>query len=150
MATGRHRQSLARCSGIKQLAVALALLFTEAEEKGAPLHRGHVPFDASRCFMGSQFARSESSRMSYRIERSTNARGVTLLLSGEMDANAVVELEALIAAESSRLVFLDLADVTLVHEEAIQLLAGVEAAGAVLMNCPEYVRSWIEAQQDGA
>jgi anti-anti-sigma regulatory factor len=88
--------------------------------------------------------------MSYRIERSTNARGVTLLLSGEMDANAVVELEALIAAESSRLVFLDLADVTLVHEEAIQFLAGVEAAGAVLMNCPEYVRSWIEAQQDGA
>jgi hypothetical protein len=63
-----------------------------------------------------------------------------------MDANAVVELEALIAAESSRLVFLDLADVTLVHEEAIQLLAGVQAAGAVLMNCPEYVRSWIEAR----
>jgi hypothetical protein len=88
--------------------------------------------------------------MTYRIERSTNARGVTFLLSGEMDSSHVAELEALMAAESNRPVFLDLADATLVNREAIAFLAGVEAAGAALTNCPEYVRSWIDAERDGA
>lgn len=87
--------------------------------------------------------------MSYRIERSTDARGVIFLLSGEMDTDHVAELEALVAAESDRLVFLDLTDVTLVNREAISFLAGVEAAGAVLVNCPEYVRSWIDAERGG-
>jgi pimeloyl-ACP methyl ester carboxylesterase len=50
--------------------------------------------------------------MSYRIERSTNARGVTFLLSGDLDGSQVADLEALMAAESDRLIFLDLADVT--------------------------------------
>ena len=88
--------------------------------------------------------------MSYRIERLTDARGVTFLLSGEMDSDHVAELEALMATESDRLVFLDLTDVTVVNREAITFLAGVEAAGAVLVNCPEYVRSWIDAEQGGA
>ena len=88
--------------------------------------------------------------MTYRIERSTHARGVTFFLSGEVDSRHVAELEALMAAESNRLVFLDLADVTLVNQEAIKGLAGVEAAGAVLVNCPDYVRSWIDADQDSA
>jgi hypothetical protein len=54
------------------------------------------------------------------------------------------------AAESNRPVFLDLAEVTLVDREAITFLAGVEAVGAALTNCPEYVRSWIDAEQGGA
>ena len=88
--------------------------------------------------------------MTYRIQRSTNAWGVTFFLSGEMDSDHVAELKALMAAESNRLVCLDLADVTLVNREAIRLLAGVEAAGAVLVNCPEYVRIWIDAEQGSA
>ena len=88
--------------------------------------------------------------MTYRIQRSTNARGVTFFLSGEVDSSLVAELEALMAAESNRLVFLDLTDVTVVNREAITFLAGVEAAGAVLVNCPEYVRSWIDAEQGSA
>ena len=88
--------------------------------------------------------------MTHRIERSTNARGVTFVLSGEMDSDHVTELEALMAAVSNRPVLLDLADVTLVNREAIGFLAGVEAAGATLVNCPEYVRSWIDAEQGDA
>ena len=88
--------------------------------------------------------------MSYRIERLTDARGLTFLLSGEMDSDHVAELEALIADEFDRLVFLDLTDVTLVNRQAIAFLAGVEMAGAVLVNCPEYVRSWIDAEQGSA
>jgi len=88
--------------------------------------------------------------MTHRIERSTNALGVTFVLSGAIDSDHVAELEALIATDSNRLVVLDLADVTVVNREAIGFLAGVEAAGASLINCPEYVRSWIDAEQSGA
>ena len=88
--------------------------------------------------------------MTHRIERSTSARGATFVLSGEMDGDHVTELEALMAAVSNRPVVLDLADVTLVNRDAIGFLAGVEAAGATLVNCPEYVRSWIDAEQGDA
>ena len=88
--------------------------------------------------------------MTHRIERSTNARGVTFVLSGDMDGDHVTELEALMAAVSNRPVVLDLADVTLVNRDAIGFLAGVEAAGATLINCPEYVRSWIDAERGNA
>ena len=89
--------------------------------------------------------------MTFRIQRSTNARGVTLFLSGEMDSDHVAELRALlIAAESNRVVCLDLTDVTLVHREAMKFLASAEASGAVLVNCPEYVRSWVDAERRGS
>ena len=88
--------------------------------------------------------------MTHRIERSANARGVAFVLSGDMDSAHVTELETLMATASNRLVVLDLADVTLVNREAIGFLAGVEAAGATLVNCPEYVRSWIDAEQGDA
>ena len=88
--------------------------------------------------------------MTHRIERSTSARGVTFILSGDIDSAHVNELETLMAAVSNHPVVLDLADVTLVNREAIGFLAGVEAAGATLVNCPEYVRSWIDAEQGNA
>jgi hypothetical protein len=88
--------------------------------------------------------------MTFRIECSTSGRGVTFALSGEMDSGHVAKLEALMAAESNRLVSLDLADVTLVTREAVTFLARVEAAGAVLVNCPDYVRSWVDAEQGDA
>ena len=88
--------------------------------------------------------------MTYRIERSSSGRGLTFFLSGEMDSGHLAELGSLMAAEPSRLVSLDLAEVTLVTREAVKFLARAEAAGAILVNCPEYVRSWIDAEQGGA
>jgi hypothetical protein len=88
--------------------------------------------------------------MTYRIQRFATARRVTFHLSGEVDSGHVADLEALMAAESGSFVFLDLVDVTLVNREAMKFLAGVEAAGVVLVNCPEYVRSWIDAEQRDA
>ena len=87
--------------------------------------------------------------MAYRIKRSTIGRDVTFFLSGEIDSDHVAELEPLIAAEPGRIVGLDLAEVTLVNREAVKSLAHMEAEGAVLVNCPDYVRSWIDAEQDG-
>ena len=149
MATHRHRHSPPRRSGINHLALALALLFRWAQ-KIATHSCVNDSFGTSRCSVECRLSALVSTRMSYRIERSTNARGVTFLVSGDMDGSQVADLEALMAAESDRRIFLDLADVTLVNRDAITFLAGVEAAGAVLVNCPEYVRSWIDAEQGGA
>src|SRR6185369_2549289 len=121
----RHRHSPSRCRRINHLALALALLSPE------------------------QKTRHGVGQM-YRIERSTSGRDLTFFLSGEMDSGPVAELGALMAGESDRLVCLDLAEVTLVTREAMTFLAHVELAGALLVNCPEYVRSWIDAEQGGA
>ena len=88
--------------------------------------------------------------MTHRIDRSTNCQGVTFLLSGDMDSRHVADLEALMTTESNRHISLDLADVTLVDREAMTFLARVEAAGALLVHCPEYLRRWIDAEQGGA
>jgi hypothetical protein len=88
-----------------------------------------------------------STRVTCRIQRSTDAGAVTFTISGEMDEGHAAALEPLLLAEANRLVHLDLADVTLVNRDAMKFLARVEVEGAVLVNCPEYVRSWIDAEQ---
>ncbi|HSF14568.1 MAG TPA: STAS domain-containing protein [Vicinamibacteria bacterium] len=72
---------------------------------------------------------------------------VTFSLSGAMDSDHAADLEALLAEEAERPVHLDLAEVTLVDRDAVKFLARVEEEGAVLVNCPEYVRSWIAAER---
>jgi anti-anti-sigma regulatory factor len=84
--------------------------------------------------------------VTYRIHRSLREHDVLLALSGDLDEGHAVELQAMLAAEETRQVVLDLADVTLVDLDAVRFLARVEAEGAVLVNCPEYVRSWISAE----
>ena len=55
--------------------------------------------------------------------------------------------DLLSTAAAGRIV-LDLKDVTLVDRAAVHFLARVEMAGTELVNCPEYVRSWIAAQTE--
>jgi hypothetical protein len=42
-----------------------------------------------------------------------------------------------------RQIVLDLRDVTLVNEGAVKFLAGCEADGIKLENCPAYIREWV-------
>ena len=86
--------------------------------------------------------------MTYRIHRSATADRVVFALSGNMDIDHATRLQEFLAKESANRVTLDLTDVTLVDRAAVRFLAGVEAAGIRLANCPEYVRSWIEAERD--
>jgi anti-anti-sigma regulatory factor len=69
---------------------------------------------------------------------------VVFSLSGQMDEEPMAELETLISSEASgRRITLDLKDVTMVNENAIQFLVRCEADGITLRNCPAYVREWI-------
>jgi anti-anti-sigma regulatory factor len=74
---------------------------------------------------------------------------VVLALSGEMNQDHTEELQTLLGAEAPAPVLLDLTDVTLVDRETVRFLARAEAAGVALVNCPEYVRSWIATEQPG-
>jgi hypothetical protein len=69
-------------------------------------------------------------------------------MSGQMDAESIVELETLITSEAKgRRIVLDLKDLTLADEEAITFLGRSEANSIALKNCPAYVREWISAKR---
>ncbi len=71
------------------------------------------------------------------------------VLSGAMDSEHVARLRELLVSEADDHVVLDLQDITLVNRDAVRFLAGVEAAGITVANCPEYVQTWIAAERDG-
>jgi anti-anti-sigma regulatory factor len=79
-----------------------------------------------------------------KIQRSANGR-VVLTLSGRLEAEDIKELQQALALEAKeRKLVLDLRDVTLVNEDAVNFLARCEADNIVLENCPAYIRQWIE------
>jgi anti-anti-sigma regulatory factor len=83
-----------------------------------------------------------------KIQRREN-EDVMFTLSGRIDKENVIELEALLAAErKDRRVVLDLKDMTLTGQDGIDFLAQCEAAGVGLVNCDPYVREWITRQRN--
>jgi len=61
----------------------------------------------------------------------------------------VPDLEALLRSESSdRDIVLDLGHVKLVDRDAVQFLAGREAAGTELRNCSAFIREWIRQEKN--
>jgi len=67
-----------------------------------------------------------------------------------MDAENVAELKELIEAEArSRLIVLELRDLTLVDRDAVRFLEGCETNSIKLENCPAYIREWIAREREG-
>ena len=63
-----------------------------------------------------------------------------------MDNAHIKRLKKLLEAENQRPILIDLEDITLVGREAVGFLAELEAAGIQIVNCPDYVRTWIDAE----
>ena len=81
-----------------------------------------------------------------RIHRSENGE-VVFTLSGQLDEEAIAEVETLINSEAKGCrIISDLKDLTLVNEDAITFLMRCEAT-ITLKNCPPYVREWINAKR---
>jgi hypothetical protein len=79
-----------------------------------------------------------------KIQRSGESR-VMFKLSGRIESPDVDDLKELLASEgSAQQLVLDLADVTLVSQEAIDFLSSCEEYGIKVEPCPTYVREWIE------
>jgi hypothetical protein len=82
-----------------------------------------------------------------KIQRSSNGQ-VTYLLSGQIEAEHIAELEALIRSEAKgRRIVLDLKNLTVVGQDAIVFLDRCETNGITLENCPAYIREWIKGQR---
>jgi len=58
-------------------------------------------------------------------------------------------LQELLATTAAGRLVLDLKDIiTLVDRAAVRCVERVEMAGTEIVNCPEYVRSWIAAENE--
>ena len=87
--------------------------------------------------------------MTYRIDHAKQPGASVFVLSGVLNTEHAERLQELLASAAAGRIVLDLKDVTLVDRAAVQFLASVELAGTEIINCPEYVRSWISAERDG-
>jgi len=76
------------------------------------------------------------------------SEAIVFALSGELDNEHMDILNELLEGEK-RSILLDLGDVTLVGRKAVEYLARLERAGVGIINCPEYVRTWIDAKNNG-
>lgn len=80
-----------------------------------------------------------------KIRRSEDNGIAVFALSGRIEEQHVPELQELLGNEAEIAgIALDLEEVRLVDREAVRFLAGCEARGIRLRNCPSYVREWIE------
>ena len=84
-----------------------------------------------------------------RIRRTANGQ-VLFTLSGRIETTEDIEqLQQLLAAETSgQQLILDLRDVTLVNQDAVEFLCHCEADGIRLENCPLHVRRWVDQVKD--
>jgi anti-anti-sigma regulatory factor len=82
-----------------------------------------------------------------RITRTANGE-VVFKVSGQLTAENVAEMEALIAAErKGRRIVLDCADLRSVDAEAVKFLEKWEADSIKLRNCGLYIREWIRRER---
>ena len=85
-----------------------------------------------------------------RTRRAGNGRFL-FILSGRIETTEDIEqLQQLLAVETCRRqLVLDLKDVMLVNQNAVEFLRRCEADGIKLENCPLHVRRWIDQVEDG-
>ena len=84
--------------------------------------------------------------------RRTSGRKTVFKVSGQLDADNVNELCQLVDIEPvEEVLVLDLTNLRLADRDAIRFLRQYEARGrVVLRNCPAYVRTWMEGENDQA
>jgi len=85
--------------------------------------------------------------VTFKIGRWASGKHVTFTFSGELTREELGEVVAIIERERSGWITFDLAALTLVTREGVQYLQRAAAHGAELVNCPQYIRRWIEAEE---
>ena len=83
-----------------------------------------------------------------KILRTTDSN-IVFTLIGRLEAESIAEVKGLIAAESpGQAVALDLTDLVLVGRDAVRFLRSCERHGIVLRNCPQFIRIWMEGEEE--
>jgi len=89
--------------------------------------------------------------MTCRINRVLTPDGfVVLRVTGRIDGAYVARLRESMEKEKTTKggLAIDLAEVTLVSQEAVEALAVAEAIGIELRDCPAYVREWVSRAKE--
>jgi hypothetical protein len=81
-----------------------------------------------------------------RIETTPGEGWTTIRLIGRIQTGHLSALRTLLDAVRSSIV-LDLAEVSLVNLEVVRFLSTCESQGTQLLNCPAYIRKWIERER---
>lgn len=85
-----------------------------------------------------------------KITRAANGE-VVFKLSGRMGTENLGELEKLISPEADgRRIILDLKDLKLVDQDAVNFLRRCEGRSIQLKNCPAYIREWIAGERNAS
>ena len=85
----------------------------------------------------------------WKVQKTEDGGLVVLLVSGRIEGENLAELRKVFTVETEKQTFvLDISDVRLVDQETIDFLSRCEANGAVLRNCPAYIREWIERDRE--
>ncbi len=83
-----------------------------------------------------------------RIQRVSKSK-IVFQLSGRIEPQDVAELRRLFNLEASPArIRLNLRELVLADRETVEFLAGCEAAGMALDDCPGYVRTWIDQRRN--
>jgi hypothetical protein len=85
--------------------------------------------------------------MTLRIERSARQGFTVFTLSGRMKKEQVAELKELFDTDYPSII-LDLREMRLVDRDTVKFLRSCERDGMKLENCPEYVREWMDKEED--
>ena len=85
--------------------------------------------------------------MTFKIGRWASGKRVRFAFSGDLTREELDEVVAIIERDRSGWVTFDLADLRLVTREGVEYLRRAAADGAELVNCPPYIRRWIEAEE---
>jgi hypothetical protein len=82
-----------------------------------------------------------------KITRAANGE-IVIKLSGRMETENLGELDKLISAEGEgRRIVLDVKDLKLVDQGAVNFLRRCEAGNITLKDCPAYIREWITGER---
>ena len=84
--------------------------------------------------------------VTFKIETVPDKSSAVIKLIGWLRSEHLAELRGKIAT-SGRPVVLEMAEVTLVHVEAVRFLDACESQGVELRHCPAYIREWIAGER---
>jgi hypothetical protein len=88
-------------------------------------------------------------RVTLRIETTPGRQKTTIKLIGRIRTEHLSELQAQLDAIGGSIVF-DLDDVSLVNLDVVQFLSTCESQGIQLVNCPAFIRKWIDRERQGS
>ena len=83
-----------------------------------------------------------------RIEKTIENGSATIRLIGRARSEHLDALHAEVQTCASRIVTIDLAEITNLDVEAVRFLSACELQGFLLLNCPPFVREWIERERE--